>query len=152
VTKKTKKKVYKLNQIRFIEIDMAEGEKKFTNAGSLKPGSYVLIDGFPCQVKSVEKSKPGKHGSAKVRVTATGVFDQQKRNLLKPTDGDAEVPIITKGSAQVVAIMGNQIQIMDLADYSTWDLEKPKDIQGLSSGTEVEYIRWGSNLKVTRKK
>ena len=131
---------------------MAEAEKKFSNAGSLKDGSYVLIDGFPCQVKSVEKSKPGKHGAAKVRVTAMGIFDTQKRNLMKPTDANIEVPIIEKRSGQVVAVMGEQLQIMDMEDYVTFDIPKPKDIQGLQGGAEVEYQRYGNMIKVVRKK
>jgi translation initiation factor 5A len=130
---------------------MAEGEKKFTSAGHLKPGSYVLIDGFACQVKSVDKSKPGKHGSAKVRVVAFDVFSNQKRGLLKSTSMDVDVPIMVKGSAQVVAVMGDALQIMDLSSYETFDVKKP-DIQGLASGVEVEYVRWGDQVKVLRKK
>ncbi|MCK4280455.1 MAG: translation initiation factor IF-5A, partial [Candidatus Thorarchaeota archaeon] len=38
---------------------------KKTIVKSLKPGGYFLIDGEPCRVISIEKSKPGKHGSAK---------------------------------------------------------------------------------------
>ncbi|MCR4369374.1 MAG: translation initiation factor IF-5A [archaeon] len=131
---------------------MAEGTKKFVDAGQLKPGSYVLIDGEPCQVKGVEKSKPGKHGAAKVRVTAMGIFKDTKKNLMKPTDASVDVPIILKGSAQVVAVMGNTVQLMDLEDYQTYDIEKPKDVQGLTGGTEVEYIKWGDLLKVVRKR
>ncbi len=131
---------------------MADGEKKFTTVGSLKPGSFVLIDGFPCQVKSVEKSKPGKHGSAKARIVAFDVFSGQKRGLLKPTSGDAEVPIMAKGSGQVVAVMGDVVQIMDLVSYETFDVKKPQGISGLESGVEVEYIRWGDELKIVRKK
>ena len=131
---------------------MAEAEKKFSNAGSLKEGSYVLIDGFPSQVKSVEKSKPGKHGAAKVRVTATGIFDTQKRNLMKPTDANVEIPIIEKRSGQVVAVMGELLQIMDMEDYVTFDIPKPKDIQGLQGGAEVEYQRYGGMIKIVRKK
>jgi len=131
---------------------MVSGEKKFADAGHLKPGSYVLIEDEPCQVKSVEKSKPGKHGAAKVRVTAMGIFKETKKNLLKPTDASVDVPIVLKGSAQVVALMGAQIQIMDLESYETFNLEKPKDVPDLASGVEVEYIRWGDNIKVVRKK
>ena len=131
---------------------MVEGDKKFTNAGSLKPGSYVLIEDEPCQVKSVEKSKPGKHGAAKVRVTAMGVFKETKKNLLKPTDASVNVPIILKGNAQVVAMMGTLVQIMDMTSYETFDVEKPKDIPTLTSGIEIEYIRWGSNIKIVRTK
>ena len=131
---------------------MAEGEKKFTNVGSLKPGSYVLIDGFPCQVKTADKSKPGKHGSAKARIVAIDIFLGNKRGLLKSTGMDAEVPIMVKGSAQVVAVMGDIAQIMDLTSYETFDVKKPADIQGLASGIEVEYLRWGDQVKVVRKK
>ncbi len=131
---------------------MADGEKKFTDAGQLKAGSYVLIEGEPCQVKGVEKSKPGKHGAAKVRVSAMGIFRDTKKNLLKPVDASIEVPIIGKGTAQVVAVMGTQIQIMDTETYETKDIEKPKDVQGLAGGMEVEYIRWGDLMKVVRKR
>ncbi len=130
---------------------MAEGEKKFTSVGSLKPGSYLLIDGFACQVRTTDKSKPGKHGSTKARVVAFDVFSGQKRGILKPTSADVEVPIMAKGSAQVVAVMGDSLQIMDLSSYETFDVKKP-DTPGLSSGVEVEYIRWGDNIKVLRQK
>lgn len=129
-----------------------DGEKKFTNAGSLKENSYVLIEGEPCQIKSIEKSKPGKHGAAKVRVTAMGIFRDVKKTLLKPVDADTEVPIIEKGDAQVVAVMGDRIQIMDTKDYNTIDIEKPKDVTGLAGGSEVQYIKWGSLFRVTGKK
>ena len=131
---------------------MADGDKKFDTAGGLGPGSNVLIDGEVCQVKGVEKSKPGKHGAAKIRATAMGVFRDVKTNLLKPVDGDVEIPIIDKGNAQVVALMGDRVQIIDQKDYVTYDIDKPKDITGLQSGTEVEYIKWGDSIRITRKK
>lgn len=131
---------------------MVEGEKKFTTVGSLKPGSYLLIDGFVCQVKATDKSKPGKHGSAKARVVAFDVFSGQKRGILKPTSADVEVPIITKSAAQVVAVMGDRLQIMDLESYETFDVKKPPEIAGLASGIEVEYVKWGDSVKVLRKK
>lgn len=130
---------------------MAEGEKKFVSVGSLKVGGYVLIDNSVCQIKSYDKSKPGKHGSAKARIVAIDVFTGQKKNLLKPTSADAQVPILLKGSAQVVAVMGDIIQIMDMESYETRDVKKPEDLE-LEAGNEVEYIRWGDYFKITRKK
>ncbi len=131
---------------------MAAGEKKFASVGSLKPGAYVLIDESVCQVKSAEKSKPGKHGSAKARIVAFDVFTGAKKGLLKPTSAEAEVPIIVRGAAQVVAVMGDVVQIMDLQSYETYDVKKPAEISGLASGVEVEYIRWGDSVKIVRKK
>ncbi|MAG22255.1 MAG: translation initiation factor IF-5A [Candidatus Diapherotrites archaeon] len=128
---------------------MVDGEKKFTNAGSLKPGSFVLIEGTVCQVKSVDKSKPGKHGSAKVRIMAFDVFTDQKRNLLKGTGVDVEVPIIKRSQAQVVAIMGSQVQLMDIETYEMFNSPKPKNLT-VEQGGNVEYIRWGDLIKVVR--
>ncbi len=129
-----------------------EVEKRFVKVGQLKKGGYLLIDGTVCRIAGIEKSKPGKHGSAKARVTAMGVFQNVKKTLLKSTGDEAEVPIIVKGSAQVVAAMGDNVQVMDLASYETFDVPKPKDISGLASGTDVEYQRYGKEARITRKK
>ena len=130
---------------------MAEGEKRFAQVGQLKEGNYVLIDGIPCQIKSVEKSKPGKHGAAKARIVAVGVFNGQKKNLLKSTGMENEVPIIEKGNGQVVAIMGDNVQIIDTADYKTLDVKKPKEL-ALKSGDDIEYQYWGDEIQIVRKK
>ena len=129
-----------------------EGEKQFKEIGQVKEGSYILIDGHVSKVKEVEKSKSGKHGSTKARITTMGLFDNQKRVLLKPTSADIEVPIVDKGSAQVVAAMGGSLQIMDMETYETVDIPNPKDIPGIKAGDEVEYIRFGPMFKVMRKK
>ena len=128
---------------------MVAGEKKFSNAGALKPGSFVLIEGFVCQVKSREKSKPGKHGSAKVRITAFDIFSGQKKNLMKPVDGDVDVPIISRSQAQIVSIQGDSLQLMDLESYEMMTCPKPKEIE-VTQGGNVEYIKWGDLVKVTR--
>ncbi len=120
--------------------------------GQLKPGNFVLIDSEVCQVKSIDMSKPGKHGSSKARVVGVGVFDGVKRNLLKPAGDDAEVPIIDRGTAQFVADMGSSIQIMDLSSYQTFDLPKPKDLTDLKPGDEAEYIKCDEKIKIVRKK
>ena len=131
---------------------MVEGEKRFAQIGQLKEGNYVLIDGVPCKIVEVEKSKPGKHGAAKARITGIGVFSSQKKTLMKPTSADNEVPIIEKCSGQVVAVMGDVIQVMDTENYQTFNAPKPKDILGLVSGIEVEFIRWGDSVMIIRKK
>ena len=76
----------------------------------------------------------------------------QKKNLLKPTSTDCDVPIIARGTGQVVAVMGDSVNVMDTHDYQTFDVAKPKDISGLASGVEVEYIKFGDNVKIIRKK
>ncbi len=127
-------------------------EIRFSKTGQLREGGYVMVDGFVCQIKTIEKSKPGKHGSAKARITAIGVFDNQKRTLMQPTSADAEVPMVERGNAQVVAVMGGQIQIMDVATYETFNVAKPAELKDLKSGDEIEFLRAEQQFKILRKK
>jgi len=101
----------------------------------------VVIDGEPCKVVSIEKSKPGKHGSAKARVTAIGIFDGVKRSIVGPVDSQVEIPIINKRTAQVVAI-SDVIQLMDLETYEVFETLIPEDEsikEKLEPGVNVEY-------------
>ncbi len=125
-------------------------EKKFVQAGTLKPGNYVLIDEEVCQVKSTEKSKPGKHGAAKVRIVAFNIFTGQKRGLLKGTDVEVEQPILLKQNGQVVAVVGNIVNVMNTENFETYDAPKPEF--ELKSGDEIEYHQYGNNIKINRKK
>ena len=69
--------------------------------GSLKEGSYIIIDGEPCKTVEVEKSKPGKHGSAKVRLTAISVFTGSKKTIIGTVDTHIEVPMMDLGTFEV---------------------------------------------------
>ncbi|MDT7915746.1 MAG: translation initiation factor IF-5A, partial [Candidatus Caldarchaeales archaeon] len=72
--------------------------------GSIKEGSNIVIEGEPCRVVEIEKSKTGKHGSAKVRVVAIGIFDGVKRAIVGPSDQRVEVPIVEKRVGQIVSV------------------------------------------------
>ena len=93
----------------------------------MKSGSYFLIDGEPCRVISMEKSKPGKHGSAKANIVAIGFFDNRKRNVIMPADRMVDVPLIDKTSATVIADMGENYSLMDSETFETYEVQKPKD-------------------------
>ncbi|MBD3406640.1 MAG: translation initiation factor IF-5A [Candidatus Lokiarchaeota archaeon] len=98
-----------------------------TDAKSLKPGSYFIIDDEPCKVVSVEKSKPGKHGSAKANIMAIGFFDGRKRNVIMPVDRMVDVPVIDKRSATVIADLGDNLSLMDSETYETYEVPRPAD-------------------------
>ena len=100
---------------------------KKSEAKSLKPGSYFIIDGEPCRVISMDKSKPGKHGSAKANIVAVGFFDNRKRNVIMPADRMVDVPLIDKTSATVIADMGETYSLMDSETYETYEVLKPAD-------------------------
>lgn len=100
---------------------------KKSEAKSLKPGSYFLIDGEPCRVVSIEKSKPGKHGAAKANIVAIGFFDNRKRNVIMPADRMVDVPLIDKRSATVITDMGESYSLMDSETFETYEVPKPTD-------------------------
>lgn len=120
---------------------MAEDEIQFVTMKDMRIGKYLLIDGIPCRIVDIETSSPGKHGSAKMRVTAIGIFDGQKKTLLKPADADAEAPVIKKKKAQVVSINGPNVQLMDSETYEVFELPITDELQGkLNPGGEVEIL------------
>jgi translation initiation factor 5A len=125
------------------------------DVGELRVGGYMLIDGEPCRIMDIAKSKPGKHGSAKARIVAIGVFDNQKRQFVKPVDSGAEIPIIDKRPGQVFAINPNGVQIMDLETYEYLDApfpEEPELKAKLISGAEIEYWKILGKVKIVRVK
>ena len=125
---------------------------KPAEVGSLKVGSYVIIDGEACRIVDYSKSKPGKHGSAKARVVAIGVFDNVKRSFVKPVDAQAEVPLIEKRNGQVIALLPAAVQVMDLENYEMLEAPIPEeDLKSkIASGIEVEYWRILGKIKIMR--
>jgi translation initiation factor 5A len=128
---------------------------KPVDVGSLRVGGYMLIDNEPCHIVDITKSKPGKHGSAKARIVAIGVFDGQKRQFVKPVDSNAEIPIIDKRIGQVFAVNPNGVQIMDLETYEYLDAPFPEeeDLKAkLIAGAEIEYWKIMGRMKIVRAK
>ena len=123
--------------------------------GSVKEGSYIMIDGEPCRIVEYDKSKPGKHGAAKAREVGIGVLDSVKRSLVSPVSSNVEVPLIEKKSGQVVSMSPNGVQLMDLETFETFDVALPADEEvksKLTSGIEVEYWSVLGRTKIVRVK
>lgn len=119
---------------------MDEGDKKLTNVGSLKQGNYVIIDGVACTVKSVQTSRPGKHGHAKCRIEAVGIIDGQKKIIVAPAHDKIDVPIIIKKTAQVLSINNDIANVMDTESYNTFDLKIPEELKNnITEGSQVVY-------------
>lgn len=114
---------------------------QYSSMKDIKVGRFLLIDGVPCKVVDIETSSPGKHGSAKMRVTAIGIFDGQKKTLLSPAHADVEVPVIKKMKAQVVSVSGDSAQLMDSETYEVYDIKVTDEFRGkLNAGAEVEVM------------
>ncbi len=134
------------------------GLSKPVDLGSVKEGSYVIIDGEPCRVVELEKSKPGKHGSAKVRLVAISIFTGAKKSYVSPAESRIEVPIIDKRSGQIISILDNTVQVMDLQTFEVFETPKPSEEEmaqlggNFVPGAEVEYWSVMGKNKIMRVK
>jgi translation initiation factor 5A len=118
---------------------------KVVEAGSLKAGRYLVIEGEPYRVVSIEKSKSGKHGHSKSRITAIGIFDGSKKSIVLPTDTKVDSPVIDKRVAQVNYITDSSppmLGLMDMESYESFEvpMPDPEDFEGkVEQGIQIEY-------------
>ena len=114
----------------------------------LQEGNYVMMEDAPCRITSYSTAKPGKHGSAKARVEARGVFDDKKRSMSQPVDAKIWVPVIERKQGQIVNVEGDNVaQVMDLDTYETITMELPGAID-VANGDEIEYLEFEGQRKV----
>ena len=131
---------------------------KPADLGTVKEGSYIIIDGEPCKVVSRDHFKPGKHGSAKVRLVAISILTGSKKSYVSQAESRVDIPMIDKRSGQVTSVMDNSIQLMDLQTFEVFETPKPTTEEmvelggSLGPGTEVEYWSMLGKNKIMRVK
>ena len=114
----------------------------------LKEGRYVVIDEEPCKILTITTSKPGKHGAAKARIDAVGMFDGVKRSMVAPVTEKCKIPMIDKRKVQVLNISGNQAQVMDMETYQNFELPvSESEKAALSPGAEVLIMEAMGKMK-----
>lgn len=120
--------------------------KQQSEVRDLDEGSYVMIDDVPCKITSYSTAKPGKHGSAKARVDAKGVFDGKKRSFSQPVDAKIWVPIINRKQGQVIDVRDGEIQVMDLETYDNFVMRADDDT--LEPDEEIEFLEYEAQRKI----
>ncbi|MDP3728092.1 MAG: translation initiation factor IF-5A [bacterium] len=116
------------------------GEIKPIDAVEAKPGRYVIFDGHACVVKSLEISRPGKHGHAKCRIEAVGIRDGKKIIKIMPGHDRIESPVIEKKTAQVLSVHGDSANVMDMGSFETFDIKIPEELKDkVVEGVQVQY-------------
>ena len=100
----------------------------------------MLIDDAPCKIVEITMSKPGKHGEAKGRIVAIGIFDNQKRSVVYPVKHKVKVPIIEKKNAQVLSVTNKEAQLMDSETFETFLVPlSDEELGKVTPGTEISY-------------
>ena len=79
---------------------------------ALRKNGFVVIKGRPCKIVDMSTSKTGKHGHAKVHLTALDIFTGKKLEDLCPSTHNMDVPNVTRREYQLV----RQSSIPSIAD------------------------------------
>jgi translation initiation factor 5A len=131
-------------------------ERRFVEVKSLKPGKYILMEEIPCKILGMVHSKPGKHGGARVRMDGAAVFENTKKTIICPAGDKIEAPVLDKRIAQILARVGEKLQMMDMETYETFEMAYPSDDpeaqQFIKDGAEVVYLQWGGKKKIMQAK
>ena len=113
---------------------------KIIEATQAKPGSMIMIDGEPYNIRSNDISKTGKHGHAKCRIEAVNPITKGKKVLAVPGHERFDVPLVEKKKAQVLSVSDTTASVMDLESYETIDLPFAGELkESLAPEKEVEY-------------
>lgn len=123
----------------------------YSEVSDLDTGSYILVDDEPCKITQMSRSKPGKHGSAKARISAKGIFDDKRRTVVKRVDERIKQPRIEKKRGQIINVRASKVQVMDQESYETVEISMPKEKtlkEKIEAGKSVEFWEIGGRRKI----
>ena len=112
---------------------------------TLKVGRFCVVDDEAYKILSISKSKPGKHGSAKARLSLESIFTKKKISHVGTVTDSINVPMIEKGTATVTHIDGAEVHAMNDRDYSMMILPLPDADEGMNIVSGVK-IMWQEAL------
>lgn len=125
---------------------------RLIDATEIKIGIAIIVENEPCIVRSMDVSKTGKHGHAKVRMEAIGIFDDKKKMIVVPGHERFEVPMINKLKGQVLSAQGDKASIMDLESFETFDVLVAEELRNeLKEQDNVEYWEINGRKIIKRK-
>merc|ERR1712137_635430 len=82
----------------------ATGQTYPAQCSSVKKGHYIVIKDRPCKVIDTSTSKTGKHGHAKVNMTALDIFTNKKLEDSHPSTHNVMVPVVVRSEYMVLSI------------------------------------------------
>mmetsp|Transcript_3925 Transcript_3925/g.5097 ORF Transcript_3925/g.5097 Transcript_3925/m.5097 type:complete len:158 (+) Transcript_3925:41-514(+) len=96
-------------------------------AGNVKKGDVVLLDGFPCKVVDMSTSKTGKHGHAKAHVIGLDIFEGKKHEEVCPSSHNMQGVVMKRTEYKIMDIQADQLTLMLDDGSMKEDLDLPKD-------------------------
>ena len=116
---------------------------------TLKVGRFCVVDDEAYKILSISKSKPGKHGSAKARLSLESIFTGKKISHVGTVTDNINVPMIEKGKAVVTHIEGEEVHAMNMKASSSMILPVDPDIT-VESGQEILWMEALGRYKIER--
>jgi len=131
------------------KINLDEAEVTYASANELRKGSYVLLrDQFPCKIVEMAKSKPGKHGSAKIKVVGLDIFSGKKYDHIFQSAQQICMPVVKKTDYHLLYLLGDNFIKIQAADGTSREDLKLLEDDEMTSQIEEAYFE-GKSLLVT---
>ena len=83
-----------------------------TDTNRLKPGSLIMIKGFPCKVTECTTAKPGKHGSAKVILKGKDILSNKVYECTYHAGDMVDAPIVKRIEYNLLNIDDQVLQLL----------------------------------------
>ncbi|KAI9718565.1 MAG: translation initiation factor eIF5A [Candelaria pacifica] len=94
---------------------------------ALRKNGFVVIKNRPCKIVDMSTSKTGKHGHAKVHLTAIDIFTAKKLEELCPSTHNMDVPNVTRREYQLIDVSDDGFLSLMSDDGDTKDDVKVPD-------------------------
>ncbi|KAM9976940.1 hypothetical protein ACTFIR_010789 [Dictyostelium discoideum] len=94
---------------------------------ALRKNGFVVIKGFPCKIVDMSTSKTGKHGHAKVNITAIDIFTGKKYEEICPSTHNIDVPNVSRKEYTVMDVQDGYLSLLDASGEVKEDLALPED-------------------------
>ena len=92
-------------------------------ASSLKKGSYIMLQGFPCIVRDYTSAKTGKHGGTKIHFFGEDIFTGKRKEEIIGSGENADVPTVKRTEYIVCDIADDYLNLMDESGESKDDIK-----------------------------
>jgi translation initiation factor 5A len=122
------------------ETNEAVGSDTFPmQCSALRKNGFVIIGGRPCKIVDMSTSKTGKHGHAKVNLTALDIFTGKKMEDMCPSTHNMLVPNVSRTEYQLLDISEDNFLSLLLPNGETKDdVRLPEDDLGDRITAEFE--------------
>lgn len=114
----------------------------------IKIGSLVIINEFPCQIKSITFASPGKHGSAKGMMVGYDILTDKRHEFFTQTSNTVLVPKTKKHTWLVLNIdkgMGTVTALNEKSEEVIISLSQ--DTDGLDTKSNLNVNEFDKKIK-----